>query len=367
MINATNTIVNNNFDKNLSICNSDDEQNDSEFFESSYMFDNLNNSYQEKDNNNFLGLKNITKFQSEDEQIFPDIHKVFSTNRENEENEINQENMFCEKQNSEIFFIEDSISNNFVEKTKKEIKFFQTKIENTETDKISFNVKEKKECEKKEEKTIAEAVKKPMFQVKTLKTPGRKIKKKVDGKSNKKKHTKNDYDNVIRKVQVHYIKFIIKLSNDIISSQFGKNDDFKFKDIRYDFKKQINFSFIEKLKTLSIKEVLLNPVSSKFRKENENEIHNENIYNKVINSAKWLFDFFNMNYLTLFENYYLNKYKPLSQIIFKGKIINLSKNTKSFFELYKESNDESKKLLIESINRAYFGLTDPNIKKFRID
>ena len=219
MINATNTIVNNNFDKNLSICNSDDEQNDSEFFESSYMLDNLNNSYQEKDNN-LLGLKNTTKFQSEDEQIFPDIHKVFSTNRENEENEINQENMFCEKQNSEIFFIEDS-SNNFADKTKKEIKFFQTKIEKTETDKI----KEKKECEKKEEKTITEAVKKPMFQVKTLKTPGRKIKKKVDGKSNKKKHTKNDYDNVIRKVQVHYIKFIIKLSNDIISSQFGKNDD----------------------------------------------------------------------------------------------------------------------------------------------
>ena len=48
----------------------------------------------------------------------------------------------------------------------------------------------------------------------------------------------------------------------------------------------------------------------------------------------------------------------MTQIIIKGKLINLTNNTKSFFDLYTKSNEERKKLLISNINRAYFGVQE---------
>ena len=67
-------------------------------------------------------------------------------------------------------------------------------------------------------------------------------------------------------------------------------------------------------------------------------------------------EFFNMNFLILFKNYYFNKNYRLKQISIKGKIINLSKKTNTFYDLYEKSDDDRKKLLIKFINRAYFGI-----------
>lgn len=115
---------------------------------------------------------------------------------------------------------------------------------------------------------------------------------------------------------------------------------------------------MESLKNSSIKNVILNPVSHKFKGNNEN--YNEIIYNKVINSTEWLKKFFNMNFLSLFKKYYFNKYQRLNQITIKGKVINLSNKTNTFYELYKKNNDERKKLLIKYINKAYFGIQEMN-------
>ena len=92
-------------------------------------------------------------------------------------------------------------------------------------------------------------------------------------------------------------------------------------------------------------------------------IYIREIYNKVVDSSKWLNEFFNMNYLTLFKNYYFNKNNRLTQITIKEKSINLSNNTKSFFDLYNKCDNERKNLLIKNINRAYFGFQDTGDKK----
>jgi len=65
-----------------------------------------------------------------------------------------------------------------------------------------------------------------------------------------------------------------------------------------------------------------------------------------------------MNFLAVFKNYYFNKYNRLNKITIKGKIINLSNKINTFYELYKNNNDDRKKLLIKYVNRTYLGIQE---------
>ena len=325
-----------------------DYQSDSKNSEFSFLSDNSNVPSFVKEFD-FLSKKKIRELSLDTETIDQELKKVFLVEKESEKDEIIKEKEICEKQNSKTYF-DQSTRNS--EKTKNEIK------SETEFSQISLSEKEIEERESKKQKGINQIPKKIKFEVKTKMVPGKKITNKSEGKFNKKIHTKNEYDSIITHVQVDFIKFIINLSNDILTSEFGKNKELRFKDISYKIKRKINFDYMESLKNSSIKNVILNPVSHKFKGNNEN--YNEIIYNKVINSTEWLKEFFNMNFLSLFKKYYFNKYQRLNQITIKGKVINLSNKTNTFYELYKKNNDEKKKLLIKYINKAYFGIQEMN-------
>ena len=60
------------------------------------------------------------------------------------------------------------------------------------------------------------------FNTKTNHTPGRKRVKKNEGEYIKKPHDKKSFDNIITKVQVHFITFLINFSNDVIKSTSEK-------------------------------------------------------------------------------------------------------------------------------------------------
>ena len=312
-------------------------------------------------------------------------------------NEKNKENAICEEEDEEIFFNENPNTNLIIGEYKKESHNISEKnkiepdinvqsnninrelskmksivLKNNKKNKQKLNRSEimssnseeeekeeeqekRKEAKTKEQKEKNENQKKVEFIVQIKKNRGKERKNKKKENSNIKIHSKNDYDNVVTSIQVHYINFIIKLSNDILSSIYEQKKDLLFKDINYEFKKTINFNHFESLKSFSIKEILLNPISSKYKSKNHDS-YNREIYYKVIGSSNLLNEYFDMNYLSLFKNYYFNKNKRLSQIILNGKLINLTANTKSFYDLYNKSDDERKKLLIKNIYRAYFGV-----------
>jgi hypothetical protein len=341
----------------------------------------------------FLGKKKYNSNTFSENQIYDEVIEVFACQRKNELDEKNKENCIHDKENTEIFFNENSNNSLIIEEDKIEYnKILETnriksdsnaqsnniinepnKLEpmvfnKNKNDKQRFNPSEIITSNNEEEKKIQESKikdqmekngnpKKVEFQIEKKKNRGKERKSKMDGNSNIKIHSKNDYDNVITAIQVHYMNFIIKLSNDILSSVYGNEKDLQFKDISYEFKKIINFNHFESLKSSSIKEILLKPISSKFKIVN-NEDYNKELYKKIIGQSSWLNEFFDKNYLTLFKDYYFNKNKRLTQIIIKGKLINLTNNTKSFFDLYTKSNEERKKLLISNINRAYFGVQE---------
>ena len=164
---------------------------------------------------------------------------------------------------------------------------------------------------------------------------------------NNKTHRKSDFDNILAKIQVHFINFIINLSNDALKIIKGKNFRKTFKNINYDFKKKINIDYIKKLQSYSIKDILIIDISSKYTTLPKN--FNKKLINEVCNSSKWLEQFFNMKYISLF-NYYYNNEK-----IINGKEIIFSSKTKSFKDLLEnKKNEDIKELIVDAAKCAYF-------------
>ena len=193
-----------------------------------------------------------------------------------------------------------------------------------------------------------------LFNCKHIHTPGRKRKDKIEDINAKKVHSKTSQDNIVTKIQTYFITFIISLANDIIQELTKKNKNLCFKDIDYKIKKKVKSEYMAKLKDLCVKDILQNPVSSKFRSTNIN--FNKIAYDIIINinnsSTEVIKEYFNMNYLTLFQKY-INNCNPLNKINIKGKDIYLSEKTKSFYYLLKK-NDSIKNELIEIVQNKYF-------------
>ena len=201
--------------------------------------------------------------------------------------------------------------------------------------------------ENEEDKKVAlfSTRKNRLFKIEKNKKRGRKSMKK------KKFHLKSDFDNVLTKIQIHFLNFLINISNDVLNATLTKNN-LHFKHINYNFKKQITYEHIKYLKTVPIKVLLEKDISSKYRKYSKD--FNSKILQQVIPSSKWLEEFFNMKYLSLFRIYY-NNCKPLKQINFNGKNINLSLNTKSFFNLLKKNRIKLMRAkIISTAQDAYF-------------
>ena len=191
------------------------------------------------------------------------------------------------------------------------------------------------------------------FNVKTINERGRKRINIIGEKNRLKKQRKTDLDNILTKVQVDFIKFIVNITNDILNKINGQNK--KFKDIEYAIKKKTNFNNFENLEKLKIKDILQLPASKKFRAVSAKEDHNKILFSILDNSSEYLNELFYMNYLSLFKLYF-NDYEPLKKINLKGKDFILSNKTKQFYYLVQKNNfnEFEKNSFIESTKNAYF-------------
>ena len=207
--------------------------------------------------------------------------------------------------------------------------------------------------------------------------PGRKSGPIIKGKYKRKIHKRNDIDNILTKLQVHFMNFILNIANDAIKQVLKKSKKLCFKHIDYNFKKNINYTYFENLKNLPIKEILQEQISSKYKILSKDKNYNKEVYKKVIslnkevNKSDWLKDFFELKYITLFKKYY-NNTKKLISLNFNGKDIKLTeKKTKSFNDLI-ETNFDLKENLIKVCNEFYFNNNEyldiiPSNNYFRVD
>ena len=180
-----------------------------------------------------------------------------------------------------------------------------------------------------------------------------------------KRHTASDDDNILRKIQVQYISFLVHYSNDIISFFV---DDYKnkqcFKDVDYELKKVVNHKTVENLKKKTIGEIIKFKITPKIKTMEKNE--NEKNLNVLLKKYPFLLEYFRTNYLELFIQYYKNKNDYFE---INGQIIPFSEKTKkkTFSSLInKEINNNLKeKIIYVCINylmNSYKKVKKPNFQ-----
>ena len=167
----------------------------------------------------------------------------------------------------------------------------------------------------------------------------------------KKKHSRDDFDNIQRKIQVHYLTFIVNFCNDAIKVVYGNNTSLSFKQIDYEFKKTINHKFVNELHSLTIKELLKKKISPKIKRQPKSV--NITTLEKVCKERNFLDKLFSMKYLDFFNKFYFNEGELINKINFDGKEIVFSKNTKPFYSLIKK-NETYKNKIIKIAKIIYF-------------
>jgi hypothetical protein len=208
--------------------------------------------------------------------------------------------------------------------------------------KINGNMEESSEDSKK---TSNESKKDIRFLTEVINHCSKKGRKtKRNNKIGNKCHDKNSYDNIIRKIQVNFISFIIKYANAILQTFCN----LKFLKIDYKFKKNVNKSSFKNIKNKKISEILCQKISEKYKKINKET--NRQIVELYIDTNPELKQIFSETYVDLFKNiYYLGKREISLKINGENKIISLY-GIEMFKDLLDKIRKEDKEN-IEYINR----------------
>ena len=168
------------------------------------------------------------------------------------------------------------------------------------------------------------------------------------------KHDRNEKDNILTKIQIHYRNFIISFINEIIiiiiiKEYYNSKDlakikhlkEYLFNNIDQHFKSNIKKEFMKFAESNKIKDIISPSVTKckKYNIENKNQKIMENIIslnNKILNNI------LNSEYLDYFDLYYNNK----RNLILSGENLNLdlelSNNIKLFNDLANKYLDDEK-------------------------
>ena len=157
---------------------------------------------------------------------------------------------------------------------------------------------------------------------------GRKRKRQL--KEGEKTHDRYCPDNILRRIQVHYLNFIIDISNELLN-YLGYKDEFI--DIDYEIKKVISKKKLSSLKKLNIGQIICQKKSPKFKKHNEEK--NKIIFEKV-NKDKKVNQFLSQSFLELFKEVYLKDKRLINE---NGLNFQLSEKVKTYEDLL---NNEKK-------------------------
>jgi hypothetical protein len=174
----------------------------------------------------------------------------------------------------------------------------------------------------------------------------------TSSENDKKIHDKFSTDNLLRKIQIHYLSFIISFINDILKYL---NYNQRFLKLDYRFKKNVNKNFVESLRQKTIGEIICNDVSIKYRRQHKDA--NKKIYEEIKND-RILNNILSENYLKFFKKIYykINRIINLKEYGLDKDIV-LSENVKSFkylLEPYDSIEEkEYKKNIIECAMQNY--------------
>ena len=160
-------------------------------------------------------------------------------------------------------------------------------------------------------------------------------------KAKKPYHDRNRTDNLIRKIQVHYISFIRSFINEI--TKYLKLDE-QFLKIAYKIKNDVHKNKLKEIKQKTLGDIISSEISSKYLKNDKS--HNKSIV-KDLSKNELLKSILSQNYLTFFRKVYYksNKRINLKQFGSEDKEINLSDNVEMFKDFLKKKDFDSSHIL----------------------
>ncbi len=141
----------------------------------------------------------------------------------------------------------------------------------------------------------------------------------------RKRHTKDTSDNILRKIQVHFLSFVVSFMNVLLTVLLKKSiySDI-FVDIDYNIKKVISKKTFSSFKKMDIGEILRHKASPKFRTKNEE--NNSIIYEKVKENKNVNY-FLSKNFMKLFKDVYLKNKRSINE---NGIVFDLPRNVETF-------------------------------------
>lgn len=246
-----------------------------------------------------------------------------------------------------------------------EIEIFEKEVEifipNESEDKGEIEKEEKNEQHEQPVKNKSKKNSPPIFH--TFKLP-RKVKRKGNNFTKKKRgrkslnenkvkiHDKMSRDNILRKVQIDYLTFLIKFLN-VIIKRFDQTADLFFLPLDYKFKKTVNKDFLNDLTKSSIYSIVVTAkISKKFR--NYNIDYNSQVMSLIDEKCPSLIEFMKNNfYLDFFRNVYYQKERSINLNKFGlDKIVLLPKNVKLFQDFalktdFEYDNEDREKYLMK--------------------
>ena len=153
----------------------------------------------------------------------------------------------------------------------------------------------------------------------------------------KKNHDKFDTYNILTKIQVNYITFIVLFLNCILDFfNYDKNE--RFKQIAYKVKQVVNQNHFNDLKSKKLHEIICMKISPKNKKiVTQDAEYNKNLYIKL-QSNPIINRILNENYLYFFQNIYYKSEKIINlkhygcdtNITLSNKIVMFNDKIKSF-------------------------------------
>ena len=166
--------------------------------------------------------------------------------------------------------------------------------------------------------------------------------------SKKVMHLSSSEDNILSKIQIHFLNFVIFFLNDCIFSYY-KNKKIKFIKFAHVIKSKVSNKHLNKMKNSTIYDMLKKiDISSKYKQYPKNI--NQNIA-VILNRISWFKKLFDLKFLDLFY-YYYNNTKQLKKIYLFDKEIALSNSTKSYYFLL-EKNKKHKNDIIQITKYNY--------------
>ena len=178
-------------------------------------------------------------------------------------------------------------------------------------------------------------------------------------KINKKIHSSSDFDNILRKIQVHFLNFTISLLNEIIFTFLGEKNFFsKF---NYDDKKNITHDYVESLKNLDLKTLIETiKISPKYKLNDDiNKVRLQ-----LLSNHPWSNEILSKKISDIFNLYYYKK-EPLKLLILDKREVKLSKSVKNFSDLIQNKKNENITEKLTKIAQVVY-LNNEKIVQFKL-